>query len=173
MLDSVQSQTKRSSLLIAKYIEVTTMIYKYKNNILHRPGFKSNNWWLSSIIRDCFYDIDFRDIDLLYTWLITENENMPTVLVDADFAINSLKYDQEKAREFEENFDPLEEAKKFISDPLVPRGTVHYHIFCMFDKSKRKYTQNRELAEQTANGYFFDYFGIEEDDKGLIRYLDY
>jgi hypothetical protein len=61
MLDSVQSQTKRSNLLIAKYIEATTMIYKYKNNILHRPGFESNNWWLSSVIRDCFYDIDLRE----------------------------------------------------------------------------------------------------------------
>lgn len=173
MLDSVKSQSNRSNVLIDKYIEAKAMIWKYTNNIPHRPDFASNDWWLSSIIRNCFYDIDFRDTGLLYTWLITENENISQVLDDANFAINSLKLDQQYISNFEENFNPTVEAKRYISDPLVPRGNVHYHIVCRFDKSKGIYTHNREIAVQNAQGYFFDYFGVEEDDNGLIHYLDY
>lgn len=173
MIDGFHDQVRRSNLLIDKYIEVKTIICKYKNNIPHRPDFESTTWWLSSIVRNSFYGIDYRDIDTLHGWLLKENEGVAEVIQEADVAIDKINHTRLLRRLETEGFDAKKREQYYISDPLVPRGDVHYHIVCYFRGRSGYLSQLRQSAIANREGLYFDYFGPEEDESGLIRYLDY
>lgn len=67
----------RHSILINKYIDFKIAIWKYKEKIHFREGWnESPEWWISSIIRNCIYEIHRDDIALFYSWLENENEGV-------------------------------------------------------------------------------------------------
>lgn len=172
-MSSLYEQINRSNLLLDKYIEAKIIIWKYENKIPHREDFADNEWWLSSIIRNCFYEIHYEDINTLYQWLKKESINLPAVIKEANIAIDKINYVKDCRQEEVDNFDSKKRETEYISDPLVPRGNVHYHIVCRFKDHCGYFSQFRQTAIEGREGFYFDYFGPEEDDNGLIHYLDY
>tara|TARA_R110002050_G_scaffold277536_1_gene423247 strand:- start:9212 stop:9796 length:585 start_codon:yes stop_codon:yes gene_type:complete len=89
--------------------------------------------------------------------------------------ISSLK----KKKEWEAGFNRVTAAQKFISDPLIPIGPVHYRYVYHWDLNKGYHLGQREMVSNPTesywqlNPYWFDYFGIAENDNGQIRYIDY
>lgn len=175
-IDKIMMEQCRHSILVGKYIEFKIAVWKYKENIPFREGWnESPDWWLSVIIRNCIYEIHRGDIALFYSWLLDENEGISKVIKEADLAINYLRHQDEYKERFKNNFDRKKESLDYISDPFVPRGNIHYLIIYQFSSSKGIYTYHREEAiyGEPDHDLWFDYYGVEEDDRGLIQYLDY
>ncbi|MBE8233554.1 MAG: hypothetical protein HAW67_07425 [Endozoicomonadaceae bacterium] len=107
-------------------------------------------------------------------------------LVESDVIVTRCDFKHQQIVEilayklmWEKQFKRERYAQDFISDPLVPRGQVHYRYLYQFDNDKGYYTSTRlkasdqfvEFWEQEL--YWFDYFGVPEDERGLIYYIDY
>ena len=80
--------------------------------------------------------------------------------------------------EFVSNFDRSARAAEYIADGLTPRGDVHYRIEFNYDSYKGIYTSHRtivcgDMSYWAEDGLWFDYYGPEENDLGLIPYVDY
>jgi len=151
-------------------------VWKYKGDIpFCKDWGESSIWWISTIIRNCIYEIHRDDIGLFYKWLLNENENIPQIIIEADFAINRLKEQDQYIERFTRDFNRATKAADYIKDPLVPRGEVHYFIFYQFCQSKGIFVSERVKANygKPKHKLWFDYYGVEEDERGLIVHLDY
>ena len=80
---------------------------------------------------------------------------------------------------WEASFDPDVEKKQFFSDFCVPGGSVHYRYLYKYDIHKGYHYSLRVKVDDKddefwlVNRFWFDYFGPEESEIGLIPYLDY
>ena len=114
--------------------------------------------------------------ETLAMWL--ECLGSDTVIESAKRAISFVQSEIEYRKNFIENFDRDAMATDY-ADETTPTGDTHYRIVLTYDKSKRIYTGFRQRVYDvnatfwTENSLWFDYFGPEEDEQGLIQYLDY
>lgn len=93
------------------------------------------------------------------------------------FKVNNYQQSLEDKKKWEKTFNRNLEEELFISDPLVPRGFTHYRYVYRYDHHRRIYKSTRETFNDESsshhNEYWFDYFGPEEDELGLIFHIDY
>ncbi|MBO1897575.1 hypothetical protein HNW13_017705 [Shewanella sp. BF02_Schw] len=88
-------------------------------------------------------------------------------------------YAIESRRIWETEFNRSALQIEFSSDPCVPKGNVHYRYVYRYDYNKQYHISYRVEVGCTeddfwaVNPYWFDYYGPEESEIGLIAYLDY
>ncbi|SUJ08597.1 hypothetical protein [Shewanella morhuae] len=116
-------------------------------------------------------------VGLFCQW-VTEVFSSEVIIKRSNFKLQQTKTLLESKAEFERNFDRELAATEFNADILVPRGHVHYRYVYRW-AHKAGYTPVRERVLDINDTYWseceywFDYFGPDEDDVGLIYYLDY
>lgn len=116
-------------------------------------------------------------VGLFCQW-VSEVFSSDVIIQRSNFKLQQIKTLLESKAEFERDFDRVLAATEFNTDILVPRGHVHYRYVYRW-AHKGGYTPVRERVLDINDTYWseceywFDYFGPDEDDVGLIYYLDY
>jgi len=114
----------------------------------------------------------------LKDWILEVFENQSVRSCAKNQYLKSIEWKHAKAL-WEASFVREVREREFIADPLVPKGNVHYRYVYRYDSSRQFYNSYRVTVVDEhddfwkENVYWFDYFGPEENELGLIRYLDY
>ncbi|GGB53430.1 hypothetical protein GCM10011607_12480 [Shewanella inventionis] len=153
------------------------------NFVIESANEQERDWHISVMLTMCFERLECSGgnsvgISLLYQWIL-EVFTAEEILSRIEGVFNKrIKYQMLK-QEWERDFDREEMASQFVSDDFCPAGEVHYRYVyhysvedCMY-KSQRYKVGDFEDDFWEDHKYWFDYYGPEEDEVGLINYLDY
>lgn len=128
------------------------------------------------LVRQTFDQLGVEDTETLVEWLA--GSSAPEAIESSQLTLSKIKKVQAYRQNFIENFDRETMAAEYV-DECTPTGDVHYRILYTFSQSKGIYTSERRTVTELdgdfweVNTLWFDYYGPEEDEYGLIPYLDY
>jgi len=128
------------------------------------------------VVKEVYLDHGLAAAKTLAKWL--ESLGLSSVIDSANRAIAFKQREIEYRQNFIDKFDRDEMAEAY-ADETTPTGNVHYRIVMSYDKNKRIYTGHRQRVTDinaqfwAENTLWFDYYGPEEDEQGLIRFVDY
>ncbi|QIR16593.1 hypothetical protein [Shewanella aestuarii] len=117
-------------------------------------------------------------LQYFHDW-ITEVFDDPIILDRASHKLSKAIHTGQSKAKWEREFIRGLAQDKFISSHFTPSGDVHYRYLYKFDALDGFYKSQRYLATDfdddfwDTHQYWFDYYGPEEDEQGLIRHLDY
>ena len=114
--------------------------------------------------------------ETLLEWM--KESSTADAIKSCEIALSKIKKTVAYRENFIKSFDRNFMAQDYL-DECTPTGDVHYRILYTFDQSKGIYTSHRKTVSELdgdfwdKNTLWFDYYGPEENDCGLIPYLDY
>jgi hypothetical protein len=174
---AAHSEVQLMSQLLCLKLGLTVKVYDSEGSI-----YRADRYLKANIIRSSYYKIESQITDIsifeeLHKW-ISDSTNDQEVHRESLVSLNNIKSNFSYRETFINNFDPISEAEKYIEDPLVPRGTVHYRISYSYCYSKNVFITTRskfgaEKPDWKNDNLWFDYYGQEENELGLLYYLDY
>ena len=127
-------------------------------------------------VREVYNQFGLVAAETLLEWM--NQSSTADAIESCEIALSNIKKTEAYRENFIKSFDRNFMAQDYL-DECTPTGDVHYRILYTFDKDKRIYTSHRRAVTEhdgdfwEVNTLWFDYYGPEENDCGLIPYLDY
>lgn len=142
---------------------------------------KEDTWNRSFLVDKGFEGLPLQSALLFRDWVL-EVFHCPVVRWRVQLKLERLQQEIAYKEEWARDFDREREAQEWLNDDaFTPVGDVHYRYIYRYDPGMGIFRKTRHRVTglegeeywTVDHPYWFDYFGPEEDERGLIAFVDY